>query len=159
MGTDIKFKMNARPQDHFHTSHIWQNFPYTCTFWNCVCKNSETFPIFFKFGRNFDAQILKKGKIQRKLKIKQTLVLFCEYLRNASFDLYEIWYVYSWDSKELSNDFSSRSVHTHAHKRRKCARAHFVAMKRACARLLLLWAHVCTDVYEKSVANSLLSCE
>ena len=31
-GTDIKFTMNARPQDHFHTSHTWQNLPYTCTF-------------------------------------------------------------------------------------------------------------------------------
>ena len=37
-----------------------------------------------------------------------------------------------------------RSVHTHGHKRRKRARARFVATK-------------CTDLYEKSVDNSLLS--
>ena len=42
------------------------------------------------FGRNFDAQILKTGKIHRKLKIKQTSVLFFKYLRKESSDLYEI---------------------------------------------------------------------
>ena len=105
-GTDIKFTVNARPQDHFHTSHIWQNLPYTCTFWICICKNFEAFPIFFKIGRNFDAHILKTGKIHRKLKIKQTSVLFCKYLLNESSDLYEIWDFYSWGSKDLSNDFS-----------------------------------------------------
>ena len=105
-GTDIKFKMNARPQDHFHTSHIWQNLPYTCTFWICICKNFEAFPIFFKIGRNFDAHILKTAKIHRKLKIKQTSVLFYKYFLNESSDLYEIWDFYSWGSKELSNDFS-----------------------------------------------------
>ena len=105
-GTDIKFTMNARPKDNFHTSHIWQNFHYTCTFWSCVCKNSKAFSIFFKFGRNFDAQILKIWKRHRKLRIKQTSVLFCKYLHNKSSDLYEIWDFYSWDSKEISNDFS-----------------------------------------------------
>ena len=64
---------------------------YVCSFWSCVCKNSKAFPIFFKFGRNFDAQILKIGKIHRKSKIKQTSVLFCEYILNKSSDLYEIW--------------------------------------------------------------------
>ena len=105
-GTDIKFTVNARPQDHFHTSHIWQNLPYTCTFWICICKNFEAFPIFFKIGRNFDAHILKTAKIHRKLKIKQTSVLFYKYFLNESSDLYEIWDFYSWGSKELSNDFS-----------------------------------------------------
>ena len=93
MGTDKKFTMSAPPQDHFHTCHIWQNFPYTCTFSSCVAKNSKAFPIFFKFGCNFDASILKTGKIHRKLKIKQTSVLFCEYLRNESSDLYERGYL------------------------------------------------------------------
>ena len=105
-GTDIKFTVNARPQEHFHTSHIWQNLPYTCTFWICICKNFEAFPIFFKIGRNFDAHILKTAKIHRKLKIKQTSVLFYKYFLNESSDLYEIWDFYSWGSKELSNDFS-----------------------------------------------------
>ena len=105
-GTDIKFKMNARPQDHFHTSHIWQNFPYTCTFWSCVCKNSKAFPIFFKVGRNFDAQILKIWKRHRKLRIKQTSVLFCKYLSNESSDLYETQDFYSQDSKNSATDFS-----------------------------------------------------
>ena len=104
-GTDIKFTMNARPQDHFHTSHIWQNFHYTCTFWSCVCKNYEAFPIFFKFGRNFDAQILKICILYTKLRIKQTRVLFCKYLRNESFNLYEILDLYLLDSKEISKDF------------------------------------------------------
>ena len=70
-----------------------------------LSKNSEAFPIFFKFGRNFDAQILKTGKIHRKLKIKQTSVLFCEYLRNESSDPYEIQDFYSQDSKESSTAF------------------------------------------------------
>ena len=68
--------MNARPQDHFHTSHISQNFHYTCTFWSCVSKNSEAFCIIFKFGWNFDAQILKIGKIHRKLKINKRQYCF-----------------------------------------------------------------------------------
>ena len=108
---------------------------------------------------NFDAQILKIWKIHRKLRIKQTSVLFCRYLRNESFDLYEIWDFYSWDSKKLSNDFSKRSVHRQAHKRRKRARARFVATKCARACLRLVCAHVCTDLYEKFVDDFLLSYE
>ena len=38
-------------------------------------------------------------------------------------------------------------------------RARFVATKRACARLRLLCAGMCTDCYEKSFDNSLLSYE
>ena len=58
-----------------------------------------------KLGHLSD-QILKICKIHRKLKIKQTSVLFCEYLRNESSDPYEIQDFYSQDSKESSTDFS-----------------------------------------------------
>ena len=48
---------------------------------------------------------------------------------------------------------------THAHKRRKCARLRFVDTKRARAHLRLLCVRVCTNLYEKSFDNSLLSYE
>ena len=50
-------------------------------------------------------------------------------------------------------------MHTHAHTRHKCARARFIATKRARSCLCLVCAHVCTNLYEKSFDNSLLSCE
>ena len=43
-----------------------------------------------KLGHLTD-QILKMCKVHRKLRIKQTSVLFCKYLRKQSSDLYEIW--------------------------------------------------------------------
>ena len=51
--------MNGWSQGHFHSSNIWQNFPFTWTFWSCVSKNSKKFHVFLKFGWNLDAQILK----------------------------------------------------------------------------------------------------
>ena len=44
----------------------------------------------FQFLRSFDAQIGKICKMNWKLRIKQTPVLFCKYLRNESLDLHEI---------------------------------------------------------------------
>ena len=82
--------MDTRPHDHFHTVNIWQHFCYTSTFRSCVSINSKEFHIFLIFGRNFDAQILKRCKIHWKLRIKQIPVLFCKYLRNESSDLYMV---------------------------------------------------------------------
>ena len=67
--------MNGWSQGHFHSSNIWQNFPFTWTFWSCVSKNSKKFHVFFKFVWNFHAQILKICKIHWKLRVRQTPVL------------------------------------------------------------------------------------
>ena len=61
--------------------------------------------------------------------------------------------------KELFTDFLYISVHTCAHTRQKYARTHFIASKRTRSHLRLLCARVCTDLYEKSFDNSLLSYE
>ena len=58
------------------------------SFWNCACKNSKEFHVFFKFCMNFDAQI---DKIHWKLRIKQMSVFFCEYPCNKSSVLYEVY--------------------------------------------------------------------
>ena len=40
------------------------------TFWNCASKNSKEFHVFFKFGINFGAQILKIYKVHWKSRTK-----------------------------------------------------------------------------------------
>ena len=50
-------------------------------------------------------------------------------------------------------------MHTRAHTRRNRARARLVATKRARARLRLVYARVCTDLYENFFGSSLLSYE
>ena len=50
-------------------------------------------------------------------------------------------------------------MHTRAHTKPKCARARFVATKRARARLRFVCARVCMDLYQKKFGSSLLSYE
>ena len=51
-GTDIKFKMNARPHDHFHNFHIWQNIHYTCIFYIEFQKIPRNFTYFSHILQN-----------------------------------------------------------------------------------------------------------
>ena len=52
----------------------------------------------FQIWMEFEAQIMKIYKIDRKLLIKQMSVLFCKYLANVSSDLFEIL----WGGQQLS---------------------------------------------------------
>ena len=102
---------------------IWERCTFSngiLTFWNCASQNSKEFHVFFQFGGNFDAQIMKIFKIHWKLRIKQTSVLFCKYLCNKSSDLYEIFNFSLQDSNWPPKNFSWRSMHKCARMSRKC---------------------------------------
>ena len=115
--------------------HCRSSFPEGCL------PTKVVFQIWkiFQFLRNFDAQIGKICKMHWKLRIKQTPVLFCKYLRNESLDLHEILCGGQILSCELKFQISWRSMH-------KNARARMFYCK--CARLRLMRKHLCTDLHE-----------
>ena len=96
------------------------------SFWNCASKNSKEGSVFFKFGRNFDAQILKIHKMHRKIRIEQMPLSFWKYLRNENSDLHEILCCGQFLSCELKFQISWRSMNKCARTSCKHARARFI---------------------------------
>ena len=79
-----KFELHTRARIQ---AVIWERCTFSneiLTFWNCAFKNSKEFHVFFRFGRNFDAQILKICKIHWKLMFSKKIRISIP----AKFDIY-----------------------------------------------------------------------
>ena len=108
----------------------WDRSPFSPdirTFWYIVSKNSNRFYIIFTDGCVRGLVFWIFVKIHWILRIKQTSVLFCNYLHNESSDLHEILCGSQLLTFEPKSQISWRSVHKCASTSRKRARARFIA--------------------------------
>ena len=68
-----------------------QLLPFPSPFWYLVSKELHNYLGIIHTWRLLRGITVKIYKIHRRLRIKETSVLFCKYLRSESPDLYEIW--------------------------------------------------------------------
>ena len=123
---DISFDLITPARRH---PMKWDRSPFSPdirTFWYIVSKNSNRFYIIFTDLCVGGLVFWIFVKIHWILRIKQTSVLFCNYLHNESSDLHEILCGSQLLTSEPKSQISWRSVH-------KCAST---SRKRACTRVV-----------------------
>ena len=116
---DISFDLITPARRH---PMKWDRSPFSPdirTFWYIVSKNSNRFYIIFTDGCVRGLVFWIFVKIHWILRIKQTSVLFCNYLHNESSDLHEILCGSQLLTSEPKSKISWRSVHKCASTSRK----------------------------------------